>query len=461
MKILLVRPRPHADSVGLQSFMICEPLELEYASAVARREGHETVLADLILDPRPFERILRDESPDVVAFTAYITHVNVVKDLARRTKAWNPSVPTLVGGVHAEVVPTDLEDPALDFVLHARALEAWVRLLAELRIPLTETVVKRLRTEIPGVWDGPAKDYPRTPLLPDTLPHRELSARWRPRYDYIFHSRCALLKTSLGCAYGCDFCFCTEIARHRLVERNLDEVVEEIRSLPEENVFVCDDNFLFRPERVREFCDRLDAAGLRKRFLVFGRADFVVAHPDVLERFRASGLEAVFMGLESFRETDLTDMKKRVDVQTNVEAVRILSRLGIECHAGIIVGPDWETRDFDHLSDWLVRLGRPFVNIQPLTPMPGTPLFERGPREFAIQRQRHELWDMTHLVVAPTRMSRRRFQWNVMRTYYRSTTSLSNHLHILRRYGVRVWARTARGSLHLTLQYLRMLARGT
>ena len=30
MKILLVRPKPHKNSIGLQSFMICEPLEFEY-----------------------------------------------------------------------------------------------------------------------------------------------------------------------------------------------------------------------------------------------------------------------------------------------------------------------------------------------------------------------------------------------------------------------------------------------
>ena len=30
MNILLVKPRPHKDSINLQSFMLCEPLELEY-----------------------------------------------------------------------------------------------------------------------------------------------------------------------------------------------------------------------------------------------------------------------------------------------------------------------------------------------------------------------------------------------------------------------------------------------
>ena len=464
MKILLVRPAPHPESVGLQSFMVCEPLELEYAAAAAKSLGCRVALADLILERRSFARILADELPDVVAFTSYIVHVGVVKGLAREVRRFDPSIATVAAGVHVEVVPTDFEDEAIDFILHSRALEAWGLLLGELShldAPGRGAPVEQWRRNVPGIWDGPCKPYDSRPLVPTVHPDRSLSAQWRHRYDYIFHSRCALLKTSMGCAYGCEFCFCIRIARRQLVERPLADVVAEIQEIPESNIFVVDDNFLFRPERVLEFCERLDAAGINKRFLVFGRADFVVQHPEVVERFKRSGLTAVFMGLESFREQELSEMNKRTDVETNARAVAILAGLDIECHAGIIVGPDWEPKDFAHLCRWLDRLGRPYVNIQPLTPMPGTPLYERMKGSIVVPRDRHELWDMTHLVVEPTRLSRRAFQWNIVKAYYRTTTGLSSHFRILRRYGLSVYLRTARGSLHLTGQYLRMIWKGT
>jgi hopanoid C-3 methylase len=462
VKILLVRPAPHRDSVGLQSFMVCEPLELEYAAAAAKGEGHVVVLADLIFERRPFSRILSEERPDIVAFTSYIVHVGVVKELAREVRRHDPLIATVVGGVHAEVVPRDFEDESLDFVLHSRALEAWSLLLRNLSgAPGERSSFAAWRRDIPGMWDGPGKCYDANPLVPMVHPDRSLSEKWRHRYDYIFHSRCALLKTSMGCAYGCEFCFCIRIARRKLVERPLPDVIEEIEEISESNVFVVDDNFLFRPERVLEFCERLDAAGIEKRFLVFGRADFVVQHPEVVERFKRSGLTAVFMGLESFREQELSEMDKRVDVETNARAVAILAGLDIECHAGIIVGPDWGPHDFAHLCRWLDRLGRPYVNIQPLTPMPGTPLFERMKESIVVPRDRHEFWDMTHLVVEPTRLTRRAFQWNIVKAYYRTTTGLSSHFRILRRYGWSVYLRTARGSLHLTRQYLRMIRNGT
>lgn len=158
--------------------------------------------------------------------------------------------------------------------------------------------------------------------------------------------------------------------------------------------------------------------------------------PDVLKIFKSHGLEAVFMGLESFRAEELSDMQKKVDVQTNVEAVETLKRLDIECHAGIIASPDWDREDFSHLIQWLNRLHKPYVNIQPLTPMPGTSLFFRLQAQgFAIPRTEYAKWDMTHLVIAPTRLKPSQFLWQIMRTYY-ATTSLASHIRILNRYGL-------------------------
>ena len=44
MKILLIRPRPHKETIGLQSVMICEPLELMQLSAVLKANRHKLKL---------------------------------------------------------------------------------------------------------------------------------------------------------------------------------------------------------------------------------------------------------------------------------------------------------------------------------------------------------------------------------------------------------------------------------
>ena len=116
MNILLVKPRPHKDSINLQSFMLCEPLELEYAAALLKQLGHWADIVDMVLED-DFPAILKTKDYQVVAFTAYQIHVGIVKEYARQVKDNNSSIVTLVGGVHAEVVPEDFDSPFLDVVL--------------------------------------------------------------------------------------------------------------------------------------------------------------------------------------------------------------------------------------------------------------------------------------------------------------------------------------------------------
>ena len=123
MNILLVKPRPHKDSINLQSFMLCEPLELEYAAALLKQLGHWADIVDMVLED-DFPAILKTKDYQVVAFTAYQIHVGIVKEYARQVKDNNSSIVNLVGGVHAEVVPEDFDSPFLDVVLTG-GMYAW------------------------------------------------------------------------------------------------------------------------------------------------------------------------------------------------------------------------------------------------------------------------------------------------------------------------------------------------
>ena len=123
MKVLLVRVRPHPQSVNLQSFMVCEPLELEYVYAALKAHGHEVEILDMILDKRSFARVLKGGGYELVCFTGYITHVGEIKRHARAAKKILPRCMTAVGGVHAEVVPADFEDESIDCILWANGLD--------------------------------------------------------------------------------------------------------------------------------------------------------------------------------------------------------------------------------------------------------------------------------------------------------------------------------------------------
>ena len=91
MNILLVRPDTPKRSINLQSFMICEPLELEYVAAELLAANHNVTLIDMLLEKKPLEYFLKQKEYDMVCFTAYITTVGMVKNYASIVKKYNPA----------------------------------------------------------------------------------------------------------------------------------------------------------------------------------------------------------------------------------------------------------------------------------------------------------------------------------------------------------------------------------
>jgi radical SAM superfamily enzyme YgiQ (UPF0313 family) len=463
MNILLVRPKPHKESINLQSMMICEPLELEYIAARVEQLGHSADIVDLILEKRELEYFLAQKKYDLVGFTSYLTNVGIVKGLSGRVHAFDPAMITLVGGVHAEVNPGDFDDPCIDLVVHGNAMTSMEPLLKSLGQGDLSNSEERARTlddirsGIPGIWQKGKTRPPFETKFSFPFPDREKTRKYRKKYSYSYLSHCALIKTSFGCPYDCNFCFCTAIAQNNYFERDLREVIEEIKIIEEPNIYFVDDNFLLRRERVLEFCRLMKEEGIKKTFILFGRSDFVVKNPDVMERLRDVGLHAVFLGIESFSDDDLTSIGKKSSVATNVKAIEIIEGFGMNCYCGLIAMPDWDRSDFDNVINFLKRFKNPIINIQPLTPLPGTACYEHFKDKLIVPRERHEVWDLAHLMIKPLKMSPADFYKNIVRVYYKTSIGLGMHFYILRKYSLEAYLRTFRGVFSITWQYIKMI----
>ncbi len=132
MKVLLLRPTPDPETIGLQHVMVVEPLELEVLGALTEAP-FEPIIVDLVLERRTLEHFLHEHRPQVLAVTGYITNVPAMIEACRQAKALDPTVSTVVGGVHCEVCPEDLDHPAVDFRIVRNATRAWPALLTHLQ----------------------------------------------------------------------------------------------------------------------------------------------------------------------------------------------------------------------------------------------------------------------------------------------------------------------------------------
>ncbi len=447
MKIMLVRPRPSPETIGLQHVMICEPLELEYLCAGIGDLGHDTLIVDMILERRAIDRFLLKHRPDVVAITGYITHVGTVKEYCRRAKALLPGCHTIVGGVHAEVVPSDFSDKNIDHIVAANGIASFRQIIIAL-------ANGEDTSRVPGLWSKEQLPCKKETCFNHPFPDRSKVWRYRSRYYYLFHNPCALMKTSFGCPYECEFCFCRAITDGCYFEREIDSIIEELKTIPEKDIYIVDDNFLVSRKRVLEFCHRLKVDKIDKRFLIYGRADFIAGNNDVISEFKRRGLRAVIVGLESCSKDELERYNKKNDVATNEKAVRILAAHGVDCYATLILGMDWEKSDFNHLARWLRKLKLTFINLQPFTPLPGTAMLDKYLSELTVPRVEYEKWDLAHLVMNPTRMTPACYYWNIIKLYHKVTLRPANLLKLLLRHGPRGNFKMLLGSSRITFQYV-------
>ena len=453
MKVLLVRPKPHRDTIGLQHVMICEPLELEYLSGnipSSIEDKVEVEIVDMILEKESFDSIILSRKPDFVAFTGYVTHVGTIRILAGRAKSLLPDIYTAVGGVHAEVVGEDFDCEEIDFVYTWNGVKGFNLTLEAL---LNGESRDSINTKLKAIEKEPA-DYG---LLP---PDRAAVSKYRRRYYYMFHNPCALIKTTYGCPYSCSFCFCREISRGGYNARPIEDVIHELEFMPEKEIYIVDDDFLFGEERLKKFIILLKERKLQKRFLVYGRADFVTSHPELMEELAEVGLGAVIVGIESVRGKDLSDYKKGTTKEINEKCIQILKKLGIELYATLIIPLDFTRRDFRELSAWLVEQGVTFVNLQPLTPLPGTEIFSQYKDRLLIKREDHHLWDMAHVALQPEKMSIRWFYLNLLTSYWRVIMRPQNMIRLVRTYGIKENWRMLWGSQRVSLQYIEKILRG-
>lgn len=441
MKVMLVRPKPHKNSLGLSDLMTCEPIELEYVAALCKSLGHDVVLVDMILEKKSLKELVVLENPKVVMFTSYITHVNVIKDYSDIVKEVNKKIITAVGGVHSEVIPEDFKHKNIDYVLGKNGMQN------------VEILLKAIESKKTPKFKNDKID--KTYKLP--MPDRNITAKYRKYYDYAYHVPCALLKTSFGCPYSCKFCFCVEITGHTYFERELAPVMEELKVIEEPNVFIVDDNFLVSRNRIISFCKLLEENNINKKFIIFGRADFIVKNPDMIELLAKHGLDAVFVGIESFKQSDLNDFNKKTDVETSEKASEVLYKYNVDLYAGAIVGPDWDKKDFRNFAKWIRRMHIRYVNLQPLVPLPGTPIYDDYKGRLLLDEKEYEKWDLTHLAIMPTKLSPTSYYYEIIRGYFRTTASLSSLNYIRKKCGMKVAVKCFRGAMKMLWHYIRMM----
>lgn len=404
MNILLIWPRARSEVLGHGDLgAIAEPLALEYLAAACAEDGHRPALLDLRLHPDELDATLARVAPDVVGVTAFSMHVPGALAVCRRVRQLVPGCKVVVGGHHATLMPEDFFDPSVDFVVAGEGTAPLRALLRELSGGPGAAIPGLIRNR-----DGRfAGDGPPAPFQIDALPFpdRRITAPDRARYFIDWMKPVSLLRSSVGCPHRCTFCSLWKIMDGRYHMRAIDAVIDELREIREDFVFLVDDEAFIHGKRMAALAAALRASGCRKRYFTYCRIDSLIRlQDDVLPMWREVGLERLFVGIDAISERGLVEYNKRIALAQIEEGLAAARRLGIEIFAQFVVSPRSTRRDFQNLVRFIEHHRISYPSFTVLTPIPGTALltsFDDIVEKQPNGRPRWELFDCQH-AVTPT-----------------------------------------------------------
>lgn len=411
MKVLLVKPEFKNVFTKL-SLIRTEPLELEYLSAICKNRGAEARICDLTVRGKSLKSVLKSFRPDIVAFTANFVHIYAVKKYADTVKKFDASILTVVGGPHAEVMPEDFMFDGLDVIIHSGGFKPFEDILDSGEIKELMNIKGIAYSDKKG-WHKNERQIFDVKTLP--FPDREHFYANIKKYKYVTMKPCAILKASYSCPHSCNYCFSTLLNGGKYLCREPRSVVEEIKNIKCDNIWIVDDTFYVDKAKLDEFIRLVGEAGTDKKYSLYFRADFIAANPDYMKRLAEIGVTMCAVGLEVIDDEVLEKYNKDSSVNIILRALEVLKESNITCIGLFMIDIDADRSYFKKLYEFIKKHELYLSTISILTPMPGTKQFEKYKDRIVTDDYRK--WDFVHLTITPTKMSRFTFYKEFYKLY--------------------------------------------
>ncbi|MFA5260333.1 MAG: radical SAM protein [Candidatus Omnitrophota bacterium] len=211
-------------------------------------------------------------------------------------------------------------------------------------------------------------------------PLRYRAHNWHCFGDVFNRSPYAIIWTSFGCPFKCNFCCINNLFGKRTQRfRSVDSVVNEISLLVErygvKHIKILDELFVVKPKRIEEFCDKLEAKNYDLNMWAYSRVDTI--NRRLLRRLKKVGLNWISYGFESATSEILLQAEKGCKTSDVDQVIRMTQEEGVNICADVMFGL-WEEdiASMQRTYAFLLRYNFEWVNMYPVFPYPGTELYD-------------------------------------------------------------------------------------
>jgi radical SAM superfamily enzyme YgiQ (UPF0313 family) len=382
MKILLVFPRiehgatTYTDKGSWSSILFGYPIiTLPHLAGITPRQHTVNIVNE------NYEDINFDEPADLVGITSYTMTAPRVYEIADEFRRREKKV--ALGGYHPTAMPQEAIQHA-DSVVLGEAELTWPELIHDVE----KGVLKQ--------FYGPNPDFDMAAIPPI---RRDL-IRQNPMIGAVQSTR--------GCPNQCEFCAIASFCNHEVKHRPVKNVVEEIMQMPNRIFVIHDPSLTVNPPYSRELFKELIRQKVHKGWVSNGNSNVLGKIDDeFLDLAKKSGCVEWFIGFESVSQESLNGIKKTVNkVEDFKKTIKRLHKHGMAVQGGIIFGFDQDTSDiFDLTLEKMYEWELDAVEINILTPFPGTPLYDRLEREGRITSRDWTRYNQVDVVFKPKNMT--------------------------------------------------------
>ncbi|MCX6667994.1 MAG: radical SAM protein [Euryarchaeota archaeon] len=331
-----------------------------------------------------------DEKYDLVGITCITKYAHAAYEVADEFR--KRGVTVVLGGWHPSALPLEAKQHASSVVI-GEAEEIWPQLLRDFENGKLQPFYEQAR-----------------PVDPRIIPH--------PRTDIYPKGSEFVVQATRGCPNRCEFCAASSTKFGALYRtRPIEDVVEEIKSLPNKGFFFHDNSLTVNPNYTKQLFREI--RGLNKKFGAYGNIDVLGGDEEFLKLASEAGCICWEIGFESICQESIYGVGKKTNlVNKYISTVKKIHDHGMIVIGSFVFGFDTDTIDiFDKTIEFVNKSEIDVLPINILTPFPGTPLYNRLDSEGRIFTKDWSKYDLGTVVFQPKNMTPEELTNNTIKLY--------------------------------------------